>query len=45
MVTMQGHFTLGQAHLPGWANAPTGTVMRVAIDSSGFVLGVHLGSV
>jgi hypothetical protein len=43
VVDMRGQFTLGQAHTPRWASAPTGTVMKVAITRSGFVLGIHLG--
>ena len=43
VVDMHGRFTLGQAHMPRWAQAPTGTVMKVAIARDGFVLGIHLG--
>ena len=43
IVSMHGDFTLGQAHTPRWAPAPTGTVMRVEIARDGFVLGIHLG--
>jgi hypothetical protein len=43
LVTMRGSFTLGQAHLPRGAKAPTGSVMKVAIDRNGLVVGIHLG--
>ncbi len=43
VVDMHGDFTLGQAHVPRWAHAPTGTVMKVEIARDGFVLGIHLG--
>jgi hypothetical protein len=41
---MHGHFTLGQAHLPRGARAPSGTVMKVLVDRNGFVLGLHVGN-
>jgi hypothetical protein len=43
LVTMRGEFTLGQAHMPRGAKAPTGSVLKVAVDRTGFVLGLHLG--
>ena len=43
LVTMHGNFTLGQAHLPRGAKAPSGPVMKVAVDRNGFVLGIHVG--
>jgi hypothetical protein len=45
VVTMHGSFTLGQAHLPRGAKAPTGKVMKVAVDRNGFVIGVHVGDI
>jgi hypothetical protein len=43
VVNMHGQFTLGQAHTPPGAKAPSGSVLKVAVDRSGFVLGLHLG--
>lgn len=43
VVTMRGDFTLGQAHMPRGAAAPSGSVLKVAVDRTGFVLGLHLG--
>jgi hypothetical protein len=43
VVTMHGHFTLSQAHMPRGMAAPTGSVLKVAVDRTGFVVGLHLG--
>jgi hypothetical protein len=44
LVTMRGHFTLGQAGVPRGFPTPAGTVMDVVIDShTGFVLERHVG--
>jgi hypothetical protein len=45
VVTMRGRFTLGQAHVPPGMAAPTGSVLKVAVDRTGFVVGLHLGDI
>jgi len=44
LVTLHGSFTLGAAHVPKGLPAPRGNVMQVAVDASGQVVWLHLGS-
>ena len=43
LVTLHGDFVLNLARVPKGFKAPTGNVMQVIVDRTGFVLGLHLG--
>jgi hypothetical protein len=44
LVTMHGHFTLGDTPTPRGYTAPSGSVMNIAVGTGGFVYAIHVGA-